>query len=38
LEKDESYVRSVLQDGIKKARETAIETLNEVREAMNMMI
>jgi len=27
-----------LQDGIKKARETAIETLSEVREAMNMMI
>ena len=38
LEKDESYVRSILQDGIKKARETAIETLSEVREAMNMMI
>ena len=38
LEKDQSYVRSILQDGIKKARETAIETLSEVREAMNMMI
>jgi len=38
FEKDESYVRSILQDGIKKARETAIETLSEVREAMNMMI
>jgi len=38
LEMDTSYVRSILQDGIKKARETAIETLSEVREAMNMMI
>ena len=38
LEKDESYVRSILQDGIKQARQTGIETLAEVREAMNMMI
>ena len=38
LEKDESYVRSILQAGIKKARETAIETLCEVRKAMNMTI
>ncbi len=38
LEKDETYVKSVLTDGINKARQTAIETLSEVREAMNMMI
>jgi len=38
LEMDKSYVRSILQDGIKMARQTATETLSEVREAMNMMI
>ncbi len=38
LEKDESYVKSVLQDGIDMARQTAIATLYEVRKAMNMML
>ena len=38
LEKDKLYVRNILQDGINVARQTAIETLSEVREAMNMKI
>ena len=38
LESDRSYVLGVLQDGISKARQVAIETLDEVREVMNMKI
>ncbi len=36
LEADPGYIRQVLQDGIKVAREEAIKTLEEVREVMNM--
>ncbi|MFA6865502.1 MAG: tryptophan--tRNA ligase, partial [Sphaerochaetaceae bacterium] len=36
LEKDPAYIKSVLNDGIKRAREMAVETLDEVRSAMNM--
>lgn len=36
LEKDKLYVRNILQDGVYIARQAAIETLSEVREAMNM--
>ncbi len=38
LEKDPQYIRSVLLNGVDKARELAQSTLNEVREAMNMVI
>lgn len=38
LEKNKDYVRDILLKGISKARETAIETLREVTEAMNMKI
>ncbi|MBC3844945.1 tryptophan--tRNA ligase [Winogradskyella bathintestinalis] len=38
LEKNKDYVRDILLKGISKARETAIETLSEVTEAMNMKI
>lgn len=38
LEKDPAYIKSVLNDGIKRAREMAVETLDEVRSAMNMGI
>ncbi len=38
LEKDPEYIRSVLLNGVDKARELAQVTLNEVREAMNMVI
>ena len=38
LEKDPAYIRSVLLDGVKKARENAEQTLSEVREVMNMVI
>ena len=38
LEKDAAYIRSVLLDGVKKAREIAEQTLSEVREVMNMVI
>ena len=38
LEKNKDYVRDILLKGIIKARETAIETLSEVTEAMNMKI
>ena len=38
LEKNKDYVRDILLKGVSKARETAIETLNEVTEAMNMKI
>ena len=38
LEKDTAYIRSILLDGVKKAREIAEQTLSEVREVMNMVI
>jgi tryptophanyl-tRNA synthetase len=38
LEKDPEYIRSVLLNGVDRARELAQVTLNEVREAMNMVI
>ena len=38
LEASPDYIRSVLLDGVKKAREMAIATLDEVRRAMNMEI
>lgn len=38
LEATPEYIRSVLLDGAKKAREIGIKTLEEVRERMNMVI
>lgn len=38
LEKDQTFVREILKKGIEQAREVAIETLTEVRRAMNMEI
>lgn len=38
LEAAPDYIRSVLLDGVKRAREMAITTLEEVRRAMNMEI
>ena len=38
LESNLDYVKSILRSGIDDARLVAIETLNEVREAMNMKI
>lgn len=38
LENEPEYIRQVLNDGVKKAREIAIKTLDEVREVMNMVI
>ncbi|MCH5291482.1 MAG: tryptophan--tRNA ligase [Treponema sp.] len=38
LEKAPEYIRQVLLDGVDKAREIAVKTLSEVREAMNMVI
>lgn len=38
LEADPAYIRQVLLDGSAKAREIGIETLEEVRERMNMVI
>ena len=38
LEKNPSYIRDVLLDGTKRAREIAEKTLEEVRAAMNMVI
>ncbi|MCA0131730.1 tryptophan--tRNA ligase [Winogradskyella alexanderae] len=38
LEKNKDYVRDILHKGISKARKTAIETLSEVTEVMNMKI
>ncbi len=38
LEKEPEYIRKVLADGASRAREIAVNTLNEVREAMNMVI
>ena len=36
LEEDKTFVKEILRNGIKQAREVAIETLTEVRKAMNM--
>lgn len=38
LEAEPAYIQQVLRDGVSKAREIAIKTLNEVREVMNMVI
>ena len=38
LENEPEYIRQVLNDGVKRAREIAIKTLDEVREVMNMVI
>ncbi len=38
LEADPAYIRQVLLDGVKQAREIATATLDEVRAAMNMVI
>ena len=38
LENEPEYIRQVLTDGVKHAREIAIKTLDEVREVMNMVI
>ena len=38
LENEPAYLRQVLNDGVKRAREIAIKTLDEVREVMNMVI
>lgn len=38
LEADPEYIRKILLDGAKKAREIGIKTLEEVRERMNMKI
>ena len=38
LEADPAYIRQVLLDGSKKAREIGIKTLEEVRERMNLVI
>ncbi len=38
LETQEDYIRQVLLDGVEKARAIAIQTLNEVQTAMNMII
>ena len=38
LEKNPDYIRQVLLDGVTRAREIAVKTLDEVREAMNMKI
>lgn len=38
LEKNPDYIRQVLLDGVSRAREIAVNTLDEVRKAMNMNI
>jgi len=38
LEKNPDYIRQVLLDGSERARDIAVKTLSEVREAMNMVI
>ena len=38
LEAEPAYIQQVLRDGVTKAREIAIKTLDEVREVMNMVI
>jgi len=38
LEKDKAFISEILKKGISQAREVAIETLTEVRKAMNMEI
>lgn len=37
LEEDMSYIRNVLNHGVEKARELAVQTLDEVRASMNMI-
>lgn len=36
LEKDKGYIKQILKSGVQQARETAIQTLDEVRKVMNM--
>ena len=38
LEADPEYIRKILTDGANRAREIGIQTLNEVRNVMNMCI
>lgn len=38
LEREPEYIRSVLLDGVERARAIAVQTLQEVRDAMNMSI
>ncbi|MDR1779857.1 MAG: tryptophan--tRNA ligase [Tannerella sp.] len=38
LENDRAYIRSILENGIVQARQAALETLNDVRQAMNMIL
>lgn len=38
LENDKAFITEILKNGISQAREVAIETLSEVRKAMNMEI
>jgi len=38
LEKNPDYIRQVLIDGVEAARAVAVETLDEVRRVMNMML
>ncbi len=38
LEKNPEYIRKVLTEGAERARNIAVQTLNEVRTAMNMVI
>ena len=38
LEKAPDYIAQVLNNGVEKAREIAVQTLNEVRQVMNMVI
>ncbi len=38
LEKNPEYIRKVLTEGAERARAIAVQTLNEVRAAMNMVI
>ena len=38
LEKNPEYIRKVLTEGAERARNIAVQTLNEVRAAMNMVI
>ena len=38
LEKDPGYIKEVLKNGIQSARDIAVKTLEEVRQAMNMNI
>ena len=38
LEKEPEYIRKVLTEGAERARAIAVDTLNQVRQAMNMVI